>query len=97
MRGFQPNTRDNGQMSIDRSTLATPQEAYERYRASDRQSAGTWGFETKSVIDAGANAYPEELAENSAHGYVDFNGTNVRALAAILRHDAVGRGCLHSP
>jgi hypothetical protein len=97
MRGFQPNTNDGGQLSIDRSTLSTPQEAYDRYTALGKQSAGTWGFETKVVINAGASAYQQELPDNPAHGYVDFKEMDLRALAAILRHDAVVRGCLHTP
>ena len=102
---FQPSATDEGQMSVNRSSLTNPKASFDLYVANGRLSRAVYGV---SVGEFGAEgvichsdplAATPELMANPAHAYADYNPLgSIKAekkKAQKLRDKAVARGHLH--
>ena len=103
---FLPIKVDEGEFSVDRASLSTPEESYQRRIRLKRKSAGTWGIAISAVIEAGSRALAdpifaneaEGIEANPAHAVIDFRGLDADGeedLATVLWEDATQRGCLY--
>lgn len=105
LEAFKPIPQDEDEFSVDRGTLSSAEQTYQRRVERGRTSEGTWGFDIATVISAGSRALADPLpaedgfAANPAHAIVDFRGLNDDAkedLASELWRDAIDRGCLYT-
>lgn len=103
---FLPTEADQGQMSVDRSSLATPKASFDLYSENGRASAAVYGVTVGEFNTEDITCHPDPLPAsekqraNPAHAYADYNGigTNKRKQKAQrLRTIAVRRGQLHPP
>jgi hypothetical protein len=101
---FVPNESDQGQLSVDRSSLTTAQESYELYVGNGLLSGGVYGVTVGEFGAHGLSCRPDPLdAEegrrpNPAHALVDYSvlGTNQRKkVGKRLKATALSRGVLH--
>jgi hypothetical protein len=101
---FMPTEDDQGQLSVDRESLTTPQASYDLYRENGRQSAAVYGVSVGEFFVESIRCQPdplpatENLKANPAHAYADYNGIGTsqrRKKAQRLRTVAVRRGLLH--
>lgn len=103
---FAPTPKDEGLLSVDRSTITTAAAAHALFTGNGFQSAAVYGL---TVGEFGAESLPchpdplpatGELAANPAHAYADFSAFNEKQqknIAKRLRNVAVKRGRLHPP
>ena len=103
---FVPTPKDEGKLSVDRSSLTDAAGAHARYTGNGFQSAAVYGV---TVSEFGAEklschsdplAADGKLAANPAHAYADFTaftGTQQKNIGKRLRNVAVTRGRLHPP
>lgn len=102
---------DEGQLSVDRGTLTTPQNAYLQFTAAKpagfgMDSAGVWGLTVAEVAEQGVIPWedPVEATEttpsNPAHALLDFEGLESRIwkkIGRLLKMKARDRGRLFPP
>ena len=103
---FAPTAKDEGRLSVDRSSNTTAEASHALFTGNGFSSAAVYGV---SVGEFGAEKLPchpdpleaqDGLAANPAHAYADFSAATAsdsRKIAKRLRNVAVKRGCLHSP
>ena len=103
---FLPTADDQGQLSVDRSTVTTPEAAIHLYRENGRASAAVYGLKVGEFDTEGIPCHPdplpatEMLKPNPAHAYADYSGIGTskrKQKAQRLRTIAVRRGQLHPP
>lgn len=103
---FMPNSHDDGQLSVDRSSLITARDAYELYVGNGLRSGGVYGISVGEFGEHDLNCYPDPLEAigdrkaNRAHARVDYSAmgkSKRRSIAQRLKKIAVGRGVLHKP
>ena len=99
---FKPMTRDQGLLSMRRSTLMTPKEAFEERIASGLDSAGTLGVSVDEVHETGLRAIDDSAVDDNppAHASIDFRPLDRRerkSAASTLGMHADVRGWLHRP
>ena len=88
---FMPTADDKGELSVDRSSLATPAASFDLYVTNGRESVAVYGVSVEQFEAQGIPCHSdplrktEELKANPAH-----------ASAQRLRDQAVQRGCLYS-
>ena len=102
---FMPTADDNGELSVDRSSLTTPIASYRLYVENGRTSAAVYGVSVKQFEDQGISCHSDPLPEtddlkaNPAHAYADFKGIEnfkkQKRVAQRLRDQAVERGRLY--
>ena len=101
---FMPTEDDQGQLSVARESLTTPQASFDLYRENGRQSAAVYGVSVGEFTIEGIPCQPdplpptENLKANPAHAYADYNGIGTnqrRKKAQRLRTAALRRGLLH--
>lgn len=106
-QAFRPTKKDEGFLSVARSTLTTAQGAYHLHTVGrELQSVGTWGItvqecaaEELSAYEAPLECPPEKIAD-PAHAVVDFNGFSNgqrEAKAVGLARAAEARRRLYPP
>lgn len=104
---FMPTPADEGELSVDRSSLTTPIASFNLYMANGRESAAVYGvsvgqFETQN-IPCHSNPLPEtdKLKANPAHAYADFEKNETpkkqKQAAQRIRDRAIERGRLYMP
>jgi hypothetical protein len=102
---FLPTANDQGELSVDRSSVTTAAASFNLYVGNGRASVAVCGLTVGEFGKEGLPCHPdplgatETLKANPAHAYADFNGvgTNQRKkMAQRLRTVAAGRGILHS-
>jgi hypothetical protein len=103
---FAPTAKDEGKLSVDRSSLTTASGAFALYTGDGHQSAAVFGI---IVGEFGAENLPchpdpieatETQAANPAHAYAKystFTASQGKKIAKRLRNKAVKRGLLHRP
>jgi hypothetical protein len=107
---FRPMPKDRGLLSVDRSSLTTPEAAYRLYTESlGLASTGVWAVTVAEVARAGEGEHVSLLAygdpitepvENGAHAVVNFRplGTNAaKRVASLLARNANDRGSVFEP
>lgn len=101
---FAPTAKDQGKLSVDRSSMTTAEAAHALFTGNSFASAAVYGV---SVGEFGAESLPchpdplkseGALAANPAHSYADFSAVTIsegKKIAKRLRNNAVKRGRLH--
>lgn len=97
---FIPTSKDDGKLSLDRSTKTSASDSYDRYISNDLKSSGVYGI---SVGEFESTPHPIECHEspistNPNHSHADFNAltnsqTKIKSLE--LRRHAIARGKIH--
>lgn len=103
---FRPSERDEGKLSLDRSSITTAGESHSLYTDNGNSSAAVFGvavgeFRAQSV-ECESDPLPEEgkLKANPAHALADFAPHDLKkqkTIAKRLKRDAIARGQLHPP
>lgn len=102
---FRPGPKDDGKLSVDRSSLTTAESSYKLHTEEKRrQSAGTWGL-TVGEFDAAGRTCKSDPVEaegdepaNPAHAVAIYDGLEKKDLKKIglaLSELAIARGRLH--
>jgi hypothetical protein len=108
-QAFGPSSGDAGQMSVDRSSIVTAEEAHQFFTAvAKRQSAGSWAVSTTEVQESGSRTVSDversRLSDappmSPGHAYIDFrsldrSGQRIASSALLLA--AIERGRQHPP
>jgi len=101
---FAPTPKDEGKLSVDRSSLTDAAGAHALFTGNGFESAAVYGL---TVAEFNAESLPcysdplkaaGTLAANPAHAYADFatfNANQHKKIAKRLRNVAVKRGRLH--
>jgi len=103
---FRPGPRDEGQLSVDRSTLTTANASYVLHTVGKgKKSAGTWGLTVGEFRTAGRSCHSDpveaegDMPANPAHAVAIYNGLDkkdMKKIGLLLSELAIARGCLHS-
>lgn len=105
---FRPTERDEGKLSVDRSSVVSAEQAHQRFLARGLDSIGTWAFSVEEVESTGRNAWADPIEPdpavgepgNPAHAFVDFDELDRKqseAVARLLKRAALDRGRLFPP
>lgn len=104
-QAFRPTKKDEGKLSVARSSLTDARKAFEHWTHKlGLLSAGTWAVSVAECTKHEVRAFPEPLASppervaDPAHAFVDFRDLSngrVESKAANLRNEALVRGRLH--
>lgn len=98
---FDPsNTREPDRLSVARSSLTTPEAAFQTHVAQGRLSAGTYGVTVGECEDLKLQSFPDPTEGDPAHAFVSFSGLSknqVRRKASQLAARATQRGRLYDP
>ncbi|SHN06344.1 hypothetical protein [Phytopseudomonas punonensis] len=100
---FKPYPRDNGMMSLDRSSLTSAQDSHALYVEQGRLSAAVFGLSVMEFKSESIECVASPIAQtpttpaNPAHASADFTphaAKNHKNIAKRLKRHAVARGCL---
>ncbi len=98
---FKPTPKDEGRVSVDRSSKIHPQESLNRHVAQGFASVAVIAVTVGEVEEHGAVAFDDpQLPLKPAHAVIDMTGLtrSVReTAAAMLRTAAVKRGARYPP
>jgi len=102
---FRPTSKDDGKLSVDRSSISTAEESFKLHvNGKKLQAAGTYGLLVSEFSSVEVSCFPDPLSQsdeqpaNPAHAYGDFSHLNSgkqKVAAKKLKRQAIGRGCLH--
>ncbi len=99
---FEPLPKDKGEVSVSRSALTTPQEAFAHHtEVLGYTSVGVWGVTVGEVDEEGLEALHKPVVVepvDPAHSVIDFRARNrsqSKKKAKLLLAKAKGRGCLY--
>jgi hypothetical protein len=99
-QAFGPTKKDEGKLSITRSSLTTAMDAYINYTTvQGLASAGVWGITVGEAAAVELKCFDDPQPDIPAHGYVDFGDLPRRQAqrkAQVLVAKARSRGCLYS-
>lgn len=101
-QAFCPTPKDNGQLSVDRGSISTAQESFERFVANDWASVGVWAVTVGETRNIGLKTFPDPDPgwSNPAHAYVHFSDlpkNKAKKKAQVLAAHARARGCVYAP
>lgn len=86
MEAFNPTSRDEYRLSVDRNKVWTARCSYEyRTKILERRSAGIWSLDSEVFISMGLECSPNRVDGNDAHSLVNFNVHDKRKRADIAR------------
>jgi hypothetical protein len=94
---FKPTPKDQGCLSVDRSSKISAQMSFESHQAFGT-SVAVLGVTVSEVTDVGLASFDDELFDKPAHAYIEMTGKSrgqIEGLAGKLRDVAVDRGVLH--
>ena len=104
-QSWRPTKKDEGNLSVARGSLTSPQAAFEHHTQQKKMaSAGAWAVTVGECQTEDLRAYPDPLdatpnvAADPAHAVIDFTGrsnSQVEAKAVRLARWAGERGCLY--
>lgn len=106
-RAFTPTDADNGELSVDRDTIISAKDAFERYLANKKlsTSGGCWGVSVQEFSNLGLNTYSDPITDtenptntNLAHALVNFAAYPTdkhKALGKAAHRKAADRGQLY--
>ena len=103
---FAPTAKDENKLSVDRSSLTTPEASHTLFNGNGFASVAVYGVSVEEFSDEGLPSVPDplkaegSLAANPAHAYADFSAFSTsqgKKIAKRLRNVAVKRGRLHPP
>lgn len=102
---FRPSDNDEGQLSLDRGSLTTPEKAYKLYVSSGKQSAAVFGVSVgefgSEMVECIGDPVRKTLNHpaNPAHALADYRQVEEKKwdnVAKRLKRKAVSRGVLHA-
>jgi hypothetical protein len=106
-QAFKPTKKDQGMLSVARSSVSSPADAFHLHTAVlGLPSQGTWGISVSECQRHQLKAFPDPLTSppekvaDPAHAFIDFRGLSngrTESKATQLRNDALVRGRLHPP
>ena len=101
-QAFRPTKKDDGKLSVARSSLTTAEQAFHLHTVLlSLPSEGTWAVSVAECGQHELRAFPDPLTSppdkvaDPAHAFVDFGGlsnSRVESKATQLRNDAFARG-----
>jgi hypothetical protein len=97
---FLPTKKDDGKLSLDRSSTTTAKDAFEDFKALGLNSSGVYGLtpDEFSKQPSPVECHGSPLENNPHHSHADFselsNGQR-KAKSQELRRLAIARGKLH--
>lgn len=103
---FKPSPKDEGKLSLDRSSKVKAHESFENFIANGFESAAVFGLTVEEFSAESIECVSDpiektdSLAANPAHAYADYqhhSQPKQKLIAKRLKAAAVKRGCLHSP
>jgi hypothetical protein len=105
-QAFRPTAKDDGELSVSRETLTTPERAFRHHTEQlELGSAGTWAVTVGEAREQSLLSYPdpieksEEAVADPAHAIIDFvpiAAKNQREAKAVrLQRKATARGRLY--
>lgn len=104
-QGFRPTGKDDGKLSVDRSTVFTAEESFLLHHDDKGlATAGTWGLTVAEFAAEDVGCRPDPLERsytepaNPAHAVADFSlhgGGKCKLIGKRLRNVAVARGRVH--
>ncbi|MBG0794197.1 hypothetical protein IYY11_12565 [Methylocystis sp. H62] len=101
---FKPKPSDENMLSVDRSSLATAEEAFDLYISNGRKSIAVYALSVGEFTGEKINCVEdpveasEKMKANPAHAVADFSTHNVSQqgkIAKRLKQKAVARGKQH--
>lgn len=103
-QAFRPTKKDDGRLSVARSSLTTAEQAFHLHTVSlSLPSDGTWAVSVSECGQHELKAYPDpvksppEQVADPAHAFIDFRGlsnSRIESKATQLRNDSLVRGRL---
>jgi hypothetical protein len=105
-QAFTPTKKDADNLSVDRSTLISAEDAFTLHVQGRRlESAGTWAVTVEECENLTLGCFsspttsPPDIVDDPAHANIDFSGLPSRgrkeAAGALLAKFAVTRGCAY--
>lgn len=92
---FRPTSKDEGQLSLDRDSLSSPEESHVRHVSNGFSSNSVWSLAVREYTAVRAHAHSDPIDGNASHCYADFSsmskGERERA-SKILKDKAVEAG-----
>lgn len=95
-QAFRRTDADEGQLSLQQNSKATPEVAFERYVATGLRSAGVWSVTITECGHLNLSAYDDPVEHDESHAVLDLTTYNVsqsRNLTDKLAAKARSRGC----
>jgi hypothetical protein len=94
---FRPNAADNGHLSVDRSSLTSAKESFERY-TQRLTSAAVYAVSVGEFASQTINCYSHPIIDppNASHALADYSHLSeieAKTAALQLRNFADARGC----
>lgn len=103
---FAPTSKDNDQLSVDRSFLTDARSSYELFVAGGSNSVGVAGLTVGEFKAEDLSCFPDPIGgegdplANLAHAYADYSShsrSQQKLRAKRLKNKAVARGWLYRP
>lgn len=105
-QAFRPTPKDQKKLSVNRRSLATPQETFVLHTEKrNLTSAGVWGISAKEVGEIAELKIEDDPIYDPivdiSHCLIDFSGIGsehkIKAISSKLADKARARGCLFNP
>lgn len=100
-QAFRPTTKDQGKLSVSRSSKTSPENAFRHHTETLKlKSGGSWAVSVGEALGVQLHSFDDPLRENPAHAFVDFRQLSRRdaeARSKVLLAHARVRGCLYRP
>ena len=95
---FEPGPQDDKLLSLERASISSPRETFERFLNSGGKSSGVLAVSVAECDSAQVPALENALPANLAHAVSDFRqhgNSQTKKRAGQLRDNAVSRGWEH--
>lgn len=103
---FRPSAKDKNKLSLDRSSLTTPEKSHALYTSNGLQSAAVFGLSVEEFESETISCHSDPVDEtetsaaNPAHALADYGlhtEQKQKLIAKKLKRLAISRGCLYPP
>ena len=97
---FIPTTKDEGKLSLDRSTSTTARQSFDDFRALGLNSDAVFGLTSREFAENpnDVECFASPKKNNLHHSHADFSSLSngqKKAKSQVLRRHAIFRGKLH--
>ncbi|HYY30319.1 MAG TPA: hypothetical protein VE860_20415, partial [Chthoniobacterales bacterium] len=82
---FNPTPKDEGELSIDLSSLISAKDAYLLFTGKGYSSVGVWPIVMSKCSGANTSAYHKPSPGHKSHGFVDFRGKDRKECKRIAQ------------
>lgn len=101
-QSFVPTPKDDGKLSVDRSSLTTAESAHSHFVGKGRQSSAVYGVSVNEFGVQTIDCFPDPIDEpedrNPSHAYANykpFTSNDQKNKAKRIKQSALLRGRLH--